>query len=71
MANLELRGHVDVPAAPADCVRWLGDIAARLATARQRFETLAGSRTGTVALQEKTATALFNWCCTPQNLCLN
>jgi hypothetical protein len=61
LANLELRGQVEVPADQATCAEWHKDIENRLADARSRFDALAGSRTGTGTLRESAAGLLMQW----------
>ena len=61
LANLEVRGEVEVPAVEAACRQCRQDLVARLAAARARFEELAATRTGTDALRDETATLLMQW----------
>jgi len=61
LANLEIRGKIEVPPDEATCRLWREDMASRLATARARFEELAASRTGTEALRDGTVALLMQW----------
>jgi hypothetical protein len=61
LANLEIRGEVDVPTGEKDCQRWQKDISARLSDAHKRYDELAGSRTGTPALREAATALLMQW----------
>ena len=61
LAEAGIRGAVEVPESPADCVRCLEELQSRLKRAEDRFTELAGSRTGTQSLQEKTAALLMHW----------
>lgn len=61
LANLEIRGHVEVPSDVQECQKCLKDIESRLADARNRFETLADSRTGTQTLRDGATGLLVQW----------
>ena len=61
LANLEIRGQIDLPANEEDCAQAHKAIEKRLADARTRFEALAGSRTGTQPLREAAAGLLMQW----------
>lgn len=61
LANLEIRGNVEVPADEPTCRQWIKDIQSRLAEGHGRFDALAGSRTGTEALRAATAGLLMQW----------
>jgi hypothetical protein len=61
LAELGVRGKVTVPAQAAACRQTVRELAARLAEAQRRFEELAASRTGTPALQDRTAELLVHW----------
>jgi hypothetical protein len=61
LAEAGIRGAVEVPESPADCVRCLEELQARLKRAEDYFAGLAGSRTGAQSLQEKTAALLLHW----------
>jgi hypothetical protein len=61
LAELGIRGAVKVPESSADCLRCLEELRSRLKRAGDRFTELAGSRTGTQSLQEKTAALLMHW----------
>ena len=56
-----MRGQVTVPAQAGACRQAVRELAARMAEARGRFEELAASRTGTPALQDRTAEWLVHW----------
>ena len=45
----------------ADCAEWQKAIEKRLADARTRFDSLAGSRTGTQTLRDAAASLLTQW----------
>ena len=61
LADLEIRGQVELPEEADVCKEWLGKLEDRLAEARARFESLVGSRTGTPRLQEQTADLVMQW----------
>ena len=61
LANLEIRGQVEVPADEDACGEWQKAIEKRLAGARSRFDALAGSRTGTQSLRDAAAGLLMQW----------
>ena len=61
LANLEIRGQVELPADEAACAEWHKAIEKRLADARNRFDALAGSRTGTQTLRDAAAGLLMQW----------
>jgi hypothetical protein len=61
LAELGVRGKVKVPAQASACRQAIRELAARMAEARRRFEELAASRTGTPALQDRTAELLVHW----------
>jgi hypothetical protein len=61
LAELGVRGEVTVPAQAAACRQAVRELASRMAEARGRFEELAASRTGTPALQDRTAELLVHW----------
>ncbi|MBI4023814.1 MAG: SAM-dependent DNA methyltransferase [Verrucomicrobia bacterium] len=61
LAKLEIRGRVDVPNSSGDCAKCAEQIKNRLNKAQERFAELAAARTGTHALQEKTADLLLHW----------
>jgi hypothetical protein len=61
LANLEIRGQIQVPADEAACAEWEEAIKRRLTDARNRFDDLAGSRTGTQTLREASAGLLLQW----------
>jgi len=61
LAELGVRGKVTVPAQAAACRQTVRELAARLAEAQRRFGELAASRTGTPALQNRTAELLLHW----------
>jgi len=61
LANLEIRGDVSVPQTPEACKNWAKEIQARIKGARERFESLSGSRTGTHSLQDQTTAMLIQW----------
>ena len=50
LANLEIRGQIELPADKGALVEWRQAIEKRLADARSFFDALAGSRTGTETL---------------------
>ncbi|MFB3892627.1 MAG: class I SAM-dependent DNA methyltransferase [Phycisphaerae bacterium] len=61
LANLEIRGTIDLPVGEADCAGWQRAIERRLADARSRLDALAGSRTGTQSLRAAAAGLLLQW----------
>jgi len=61
LANLEIRGDVEVPADEDTCRRWRRAIESRLATARRRFESRVASRTGSEELREDAVDLLMQW----------
>jgi hypothetical protein len=61
LANLEVRGQVELPADERACAEWRKAIEKRLADARTRFDALAGSRTGTQTLRDAAAGLLMQW----------
>jgi hypothetical protein len=61
IARLGIHGEIRVPEKADDCHKCLGQLESRLAKARELFERLAASRTGTQFLQEKTAAVLLHW----------
>jgi hypothetical protein len=61
LANLEVRGQVELPADERACAEWRKAIEKRLADARNRFDALAGSRTGTQTLRDAAAGLLMQW----------
>jgi hypothetical protein len=61
LANLEIRGQVELPADEDACAEWHKAIERRLADARSRFDALAGSRTGTQTLRDAAAGLLMQW----------
>ncbi len=61
LANVEIRGEVEVPSDENACRNWRKDIEARLATARGRFEELAASRTGKDTLREQIVALMSHW----------
>ena len=61
LANLEIRGEVELPSEEGDCLEWQKAVENRLADARARFDALAGSRTGTQALRVAAAGLLMQW----------
>ena len=61
LADLDIRGKVRVAQTKTGCREWMRKIQTRLSEARERFETLAGSRTGTQELQQQTTELLMQW----------
>ena len=61
LANLEIRGQVELPTDEQTCDRWRKDLEKRLTEARSRFEALAETRTGTDSLRSATAGMLMQW----------
>ena len=61
LAEIGIRGAVQVPESAADCGRCLEELKVRLKRAEDHFTELAASRTGTQSLQEKTAALLMHW----------
>ncbi|MBM4019589.1 MAG: hypothetical protein FJ288_14930, partial [Planctomycetes bacterium] len=61
LAELGVRGQVTVPADGGACRRAALELPGRITAARRRFEELAGLRTGTPALQDRTAELLMHW----------
>ncbi len=61
LAKMGIRGQVAVPQRPEECTECQKQLDARISSAKERFTELAGIRTGTIALQEKTASLLMQW----------
>ena len=61
LARLGIHGQVSVPRTSGDCTNCLVQLKSRLAKAQVFFSELAGSRTGTQSLQEKTIALLLHW----------
>ena len=61
LANLEVRGQVELPADEGACADWDKAIEKRLADARSRFDALAGSRAGTAARGKASVGLLLQW----------
>jgi hypothetical protein len=61
LANLEIRGQVELPADEGDCAEWQRAVENRLADARNRFDSLASSRTGTERIRDGTTNILIQW----------
>ena len=61
LANLEIRGDVELPSNEDDCTEWKVATGKRLAEARNRFDSLASSRTGTERLRDGTTNILIQW----------
>ena len=61
LANLEIRGDVELPVDEDHCAEWKKAIERRVADARSRFDALAGSRTGTQTLRDAAAGLLMQW----------
>ena len=61
LADLEIRGEVEVLADEPACKQWIKGIHAHLTDARGRFEDLVGTRTGMQALREATTGLLMQW----------
>jgi hypothetical protein len=61
LAEVGIRGQVEVPKSGADCVHCLNDLRIRIKSAEDHFAGLAASRTGTQSLQEKTSALLLHW----------
>ena len=61
LANLEIRGELELPTGDGDCAQWQRAVEKRLADARNRFDELAGSCTGTQTLRDATAGLLTQW----------
>lgn len=61
LANLEVRGNVEVPKFALECIACSEQLRDRLRDAENRFAELAASRTGTQSLQEKTSALLTHW----------
>jgi hypothetical protein len=61
LANLEIRGQIELPADEVACAEWHKAVAKRIAEARSKFEGLAGSRTGTERLREGIEGLLLQW----------
>ena len=70
LAEVGIRGHIEVPKSAADCVRCLKELRIRIKSAEEHFAELAASRTGTQSLQEKTATSPSALVC-PRKECIN
>ncbi len=61
LANLEIRGAVELPTSESDCLEWRKAVEKRLADARRRFDELADSGTCTRKLRDATARLLMQW----------
>jgi hypothetical protein len=61
LANLEIRGQVELPTGEGACAEWRKAVEERLAASRARFDALAGSRTGTRTLRDAAAGLLTQW----------
>jgi hypothetical protein len=61
LAEIGIRGSIEVPQSSVDCGRCLVELRVRLKRAEEHFIELAASRTGTQSLQEKTASLLLHW----------
>ncbi len=61
LAEVGIRGHIEVPKLAADCGQCLKELRIRIKSAEEHFAELAASRTGTQSLQEKTTTLLLHW----------
>lgn len=61
LANLEMRGDLEVPADGPACQEWIEKIRVRLSEARERFELLAGTRTGVEPLRSGATGLLMQW----------
>ncbi len=61
LANLEIRGQIELPTDESACTEWLKAVENRLNDARARFDSLAGSRTGTQTLRDAAAGLLMHW----------
>ena len=61
LAEMGIRGSVQVPESAAECGRCLEELKVRLKRAEDHFNEPAASRTGTQSLQEKTAALLMHW----------
>jgi hypothetical protein len=61
LASLEIRGEIDLPTSENDSRDWVRRVRERLHAAREKFETLAASRTGTEKLREQTRDLLMQW----------
>ena len=61
LADLGIRGEVELPAEPAACKEALKSIGKAISKAKDRFGELARSRTGTPSLQDRTAQLLLEW----------
>jgi len=61
LANLEIRGQIELPTDQAACDEWQKEIDKRLTGARNRFDALSGSRTGTQTLRDAAAGLLLQW----------
>jgi len=61
LANLEIRGPVELPADEGTSKQWRKDIQERLASAGVRFDDLAGSRTGSQTLRDGIVRLLMQW----------
>jgi hypothetical protein len=61
LAEHGIRERIELPPDPATCEQWREAVMARLLAARKRFQSLAGSRTGSDTLQEATADLLMQW----------
>ena len=61
LADLDIRGKVNIPRDAPDCNLWLQQINDRITHAQTRFNSLSASRTGNTRLQEQVANLLLQW----------
>lgn len=61
LADLDISGNVELPADEKTCRRILAVLDTRIAEARERFESLAGSRTGTQKLRNEIVNLMMRW----------
>ena len=61
LAQLGIRGKVELPADEAACAEWHKAVANRISEARSRFEALAGYRSATERLREEIEALLLQW----------
>ena len=61
LADMEIRGKIQLPQEPSVCKDWLAQLRTKLSAARSTFGSIADSRTGTARLQEQTVDLLMQW----------
>jgi len=61
LANLDIRGTVDIPSEEASCKLWRKEIEGRVKKASKRFEEVVASRTSDQSLREAISALLKQW----------